>query len=354
MRPARLLAAPVAISAILLGIWIAPNVAGAAPPDLSSVVLPQTLPGLVADPPGPTNGPITQANASVLGASSTGTSAIKQQLANGDLSGYLRVWTRQPHNGDDAVILALNISDPTQVGTFLAGFNHGESSVATSSFSVPGISGASGFLDHRPESGQPATEYSITFARGNTVFEVDFATITGDITLNDAVSVAARQAANTSGPVQSPVTPSGSVDPMLHVSYVIGEVMFWVVVILLPLGLIQRHRRKKRAALSMTPDTSMPFPPSGGAVRSPFGQVGNAPAFSAPHAPSGQSTSAPGLPLLPTFPTFQQAPSYPPATSTSPLGTETGPPAGWYPDPRVSSLQRYFDGHDWTEHTAPR
>ncbi|WP_344779441.1 DUF2510 domain-containing protein [Gordonia caeni] len=28
-------------------------------------------------------------------------------------------------------------------------------------------------------------------------------------------------------------------------------------------------------------------------------------------------------------------------------------PAGWYPDPHGSELQRYWDGEVWTEHTAP-
>ena len=28
-------------------------------------------------------------------------------------------------------------------------------------------------------------------------------------------------------------------------------------------------------------------------------------------------------------------------------------PANWYPDPSDSSLQRYWDGARWTEHTAP-
>ena len=30
------------------------------------------------------------------------------------------------------------------------------------------------------------------------------------------------------------------------------------------------------------------------------------------------------------------------------------PTAGWYPDPADPSLQRYWDGSNWTEHSAPR
>lgn len=29
-------------------------------------------------------------------------------------------------------------------------------------------------------------------------------------------------------------------------------------------------------------------------------------------------------------------------------------PAGWYPDPSGGKLQRYWDGTEWTEHTAPQ
>jgi uncharacterized protein DUF2510/uncharacterized protein DUF4429 len=45
-------------------------------------------------------------------------------------------------------------------------------------------------------------------------------------------------------------------------------------------------------------------------------------------------------------------------TPNSSVGTQPPPPssvpAGWYPDPGRSELQRYWDGARWTEHTAPR
>ena len=28
-------------------------------------------------------------------------------------------------------------------------------------------------------------------------------------------------------------------------------------------------------------------------------------------------------------------------------------PAGWYPDPNGATIQRYWDGTTWTDHTAP-
>ncbi len=33
--------------------------------------------------------------------------------------------------------------------------------------------------------------------------------------------------------------------------------------------------------------------------------------------------------------------------------SESGPPAGWYPDPEDSRNTRYWDGVDWTEQRAP-
>ena len=38
-----------------------------------------------------------------------------------------------------------------------------------------------------------------------------------------------------------------------------------------------------------------------------------------------------------------------PAAAASPTVT----PAGWYPDPDDASIQRYWDGSAWTEHTNP-
>ncbi|MFZ2239824.1 MAG: DUF2510 domain-containing protein [Gordonia amarae] len=40
--------------------------------------------------------------------------------------------------------------------------------------------------------------------------------------------------------------------------------------------------------------------------------------------------------------------------SSPPLPSPPVPvPAGWYPDPQNVQLQRYWDGGQWTEHTAP-
>jgi len=344
-RTARVLAA---LFFVALGLTIASSSAQAGPPDLATVVLTDTLPGLVVNPPGATNGPINDSNVSVLGATASQVAAVKQQLANGNLFGYIRIWSSQvPQSRDAVVILALNITDTSQVGGFLADFNHGISSVASESFDTPDIAGGSGFTDHLPLSGQPATEYAVTFARGNTVFEVELATITGDLNVNDELSVASQQAAQAPGSVKSPVTPaatdSSPTTSTQNVSYVLGEVTFCLLVAILIVYLIKKTRRatpKTSIANGATsgdlriPGSAWPIPihASQATVQSPGPQVlGLGHTQGTQHSPSG-------LPLMATF-----APATPPVT-----------PPGWYPDPTDQSLQRYFDGTRWTDHTAPR
>lgn len=47
------------------------------------------------------------------------------------------------------------------------------------------------------------------------------------------------------------------------------------------------------------------------------------------------------------------APAAQPAAPTSPPPPPPSVPAGWYPDPQGQPVQRYWDGGQWTEHTAP-
>lgn len=50
-------------------------------------------------------------------------------------------------------------------------------------------------------------------------------------------------------------------------------------------------------------------------------------------------------PVASAPPAFAAAPPPPPPPPTV--------PAGWYPDAQNPTLQRYWDGVGWTEHTAP-
>jgi hypothetical protein len=305
------------------GIW-AVSVALAAPigatqTDLGTQVVSQTLPDFVETSPGLDNGPITPRSASALfGDNSELASELQQDLANGTFSGYVRIWTHQPVNGDAIVILALRLPDSGHAQAFLAGMNHGVSSVASGSFDVPSIAGASGFIGRQPLQGQPASEYSVTFGRNSTVFEVEAATVSQDLSYDDAISVANSQAAQVGGSTVPPTAPPGvsSQDPMLRVSYVLGEVVAVLAVITLVLYFIRRERRREKTTL---PGPTQP-PISTGS-------------FGPPLAP--QPSGLGGLPPLQTY-----APSQ--------------APPGWYPDTTDPSSLRYFDGSVWTAHRSPR
>jgi hypothetical protein len=67
------------------------------------------------------------------------------------------------------------------------------------------------------------------------------------------------------------------------------------------------------------------------------GAVNEWASVSQPQADSTQTT--PGTTAL--SPSSQPAPA-------PPL-----PPAGWFPDPSGTGTQRYWDGHQWTEHRSP-
>jgi len=65
---------------------------------------------------------------------------------------------------------------------------------------------------------------------------------------------------------------------------------------------------------------------------------------------SGQATPGAAIPAQAMPPV---APSVTPPTPSSPPPPPSVP-AGWYPDSSNALLQRYWDGAQWTEHTAPQ
>jgi Domain of unknown function (DUF1707) len=246
-------------SVVTLGLLIPSSYATASTPELSTVVIGQTLPGLVLDPPGPANGVITRSNADQLtsnmlsGSSALENSRFEQQLVHGDVSAYLRTWSRQsPQNGDAAVVLALDFSTGTQAGSYLGLLNEGMTPATTATIEVFNMAGATGIVQHQPLSGQPGTEYIVTFARGSTVFEVVLATVTDDITDTDAVSVASLQAARAQGAVQPAIEPTTTL-PLATVSStagtsdsasrMLGLAAVFLFAVIAGLFLKRRHRR---------------------------------------------------------------------------------------------------------------
>ncbi len=230
-------------------------------PELAQVVLATSLPGLTAAPPGPTNGPFTSSTSSLLGASPALAGVINQQLAAGTLSGYLRIWPQQPPAGDDAAVLAFRLSDPSQTPSFLYGVNRGVESDGPTGVPVSQIAGARGFELERPIDGRPLTEYTITFAKGDTVFMVETATLTGDLAFSDDLKLAVRQAANAPG---SAVTPTADATSGIALNFdeVLGSVAVAAIVVLL----IVRHQRRRTTSPPLGPSRPTsgftPIPPS--------------------------------------------------------------------------------------------
>src|ERR1700734_1893208 len=120
------------------------NAGAASPSNLSSEIVSTTLPEFVATPLGPTNGPLTQATVNQFGGHAQGVVDLGQQLANGNVTGYVRVWAHAPPDGDAIEVLAVHFSDPADIPGALSGFADAASQADASQFTVPNIPGAIG------------------------------------------------------------------------------------------------------------------------------------------------------------------------------------------------------------------
>ncbi|HVA09028.1 MAG TPA: hypothetical protein VNG12_20020 [Acidimicrobiales bacterium] len=238
----RAAAAAVAVVVCACGLLLQPPWASATG-TLSSIILVEPLPGLVAAPPGGYNGPITQSNLSLVTANDMVASHFAQDLTTGDVTGYLRLWQRQPNNGDGVVISAFQFQTSDAAWAFAGGFSgslQGRASAAP--FAVPGLDAAAGYEVHTSVAGVPRTEFLVSFVRGNTAVQVIVATQAGDLTAANAVGIATRQAA---------LVPDTSTGSPVKWQYKAGEITSVVLFGILVFGLIvifvQRRRERRRA-----------------------------------------------------------------------------------------------------------
>ena len=265
--------------------------------DLSGAVLSSTIPGYEATPLGTTNGPLTQSSLDEFGPAA---SVLGQQLANGDLTGYLRVWTHTPLNGDAVEIFALQFSNPAEIAGVLSGF---ASSQHGSQFRVPGVSGANGYASvATTASGTPAKTYSVTFTDGDRVFLVFVLTESGDLTSADAIKVASEQAAHVGG-ATVPSSSSGS-SPEYVAGEIFGAVVLVVIALIVVIAIVRRSRRNG--------ELHHGHPANGSAV----------------------GLASPGWPSV-----SEAAPSLPTRSPIQP---------GWEPIPGNMNTQAYWDGQAWT------
>jgi len=221
---------------------------------LSSVILPNSEPGLVAAPPGDYNGPITQSNVgAVLGNSTGAGSALGQSLASGNVAGYIRTWGHQPANGDAVVIVAFEFTNASVESSFVNGLASGNQNQSGSTpVAVPGIPGASGSVTHPSTLGTAGSEYVVTFAKGNTAFDVDVASSSGDLTSADAITLANQQFAS------APDIPASGAGTNWHwwrVSPLVGIPLFVAIILI---GRMRKYPTALRGLASAVGDNRGP------------------------------------------------------------------------------------------------
>jgi len=159
---------------------------------LSSAVLSHALPGMVANPAGPTNGPLNDSNLSLFDSgNSSKESTFQALLSNGDLQGYVRFWAYHPTNGQVAAILAFRWKNSAELAAFTGAERASEARSGTK-FAVSGLPGGSGYLVH--SSNGPI--YQVIFNQGTTSFLVEVASPKGQLTKADAISLSRQQRAN--------------------------------------------------------------------------------------------------------------------------------------------------------------
>ncbi len=225
---------------------------------LSSTILSIPEPGLVALPLGNYNGPVSRSNVdAVMGSTTDAAGALGQALADGDVTGYLRSWSRQPNDGDAVVIGAFAFNYAFEEDSFLNSLDtqmHTQSGIEP--LAVPKIAGASGITAHTTtSSGAPLTEYEVTFEKGNTVFQVAVVSSSGDLTSADALSIADRQFANAPDTAASTATVIYRTD-WTKVGILVGGVLLTIALF------IVGRKRKYPVALSgyALPGTQYPVP----------------------------------------------------------------------------------------------
>lgn len=269
-------------------------------------MLSTTLPNFIAEPLGPTNGPLTQSTVSQFGGQSQAVANVGEQLANGDLTGYVRVWTHAPPDGDAVEIMAIHFSNPADIPSALSGFADAASQADASQFTVPNIPGAMGRETTLTTTrGTLAKAYVVTFSNAENLFVTYGISESGDLTSADAVTVASEQAAHVGG-ATVPSSSSGS-----SPAYVAGEVFGGVLLIagITALIIVIVRRTRRNDELHHGHPLQEPTPSTVG--------------WSAPRRPSGSS--------LPT-------------------GTPQQP--GWEPIGTNWNEQAYWDGQAWTARRA--
>jgi hypothetical protein len=272
------------------GLWSA-EAAASADAGLSSVVLSNTLPGMVVAPPGVANGPITESGLELLGLDPATASAMQAHLADGSMSGYIRTWSRQPANGDAVVIEGFQFQEAPAADAFLSGADNQLRTLSPVLGSVQSATGAVRYTMATSTTGP--LQRLVFFAQGTDAFLITVRSPADDLTTVNLVSLVVRQAGRVSGSTSGSSSSGGNAS-MAHKA---GEIFGVVACVALIIGLITIWWRPRRKS---------------GLVTS--------------RAPEVRGAGAEGL--------------YPP----SPAGTAA---PGWLPSPANMNEQLFWNGREW-------
>lgn len=213
--------------------------------NLSSTLLTTALPGFVQTPLGPDNGPINSTNINTLFSSDTVSqrAQMSQELSDGNLSGYVRIWRKQPLQGDGLVLTVFQTSAGSSISALLGGYEKGAAALSTelggSTFSVPGVVDAQGYDINVVTQNPPFREFVIAFAKGDTAYFMNLVTAKYDLTENDAITLAQRQWSMAPGSAVAPTTP-----PSVGEDLLFGVIAALVVA---AIGAVWRRARSRRA-----------------------------------------------------------------------------------------------------------
>lgn len=149
-----------------------PAMAASADGGLSSIILQNALPGMVQEPLGPLNGPLTPSTLqSYLGAGAS-TNGFDQAISNGSATAYLRMWVTNPPDGQFAEIMAVSLPNSADGGAAMYGVQQGLGGDQIGHFDVPGIPGAVGATTVTSQKGTTASAEMVFFAKGTTLIAV--------------------------------------------------------------------------------------------------------------------------------------------------------------------------------------
>jgi hypothetical protein len=163
---------------------------------LAKIVLSKTLWGLVATPPGITNGPFTASDLSQVLTDFPGERTLAGELATGQATGYVRTWANRPADGDSVFIVALRFQNSLEASTFLSVAGTDGRSMELDEFLVPAVPGAQAFELQASQSHTGSPEYLVYFSTGQVFFLVGVVNGLGDLSTADAATLATNQASN--------------------------------------------------------------------------------------------------------------------------------------------------------------